>query len=215
MNSFDIEWLYRILAAMLSATIIGYERHRSFKEAGVRTHVLVALSTCLLMIISKYGFMDSDRIDASRIAAGAVSGISFLGAGIIFERRGKIEGLTTAAGVFATGAIGMYFGCGMYYMGIISSVLTLAIGLISPIFNYIRPLNIIKITVLMDEYGEPEKINDFLSAHHLFHAENHIRPDEGERWRLDTEIATHDSIVPKQLVNDLKSIDHVIDARLR
>lgn len=215
MNSFDIEWLYRILAAMLSATIIGYERHRSFKEAGVRTHVLVALSTCLLMIISKYGFMDSDRIDASRIAAGAVSGISFLGAGIIFERRGKIEGLTTAAGVFATGAIGMCFGCGMYYMGIISSVLTLAIGLISPIFNYIRPLNIIKITVLMDEYGEPEKINDFLSAHHLFHAENHIRPDEGERWRLDTEIAAHDSIVPKQLVNDLKSIDHVIDAKLR
>ncbi|MBR4484365.1 MAG: MgtC/SapB family protein, partial [Erysipelotrichaceae bacterium] len=60
MNSFDIEWLYRILAAMLSATIIGYERHRSFKEAGVRTHVLVTLSTCLLMIISKYGFMDSD-----------------------------------------------------------------------------------------------------------------------------------------------------------
>ena len=67
----------------------------------------------------------------------------------------------------------------------------------------------------MDEYGEPEKINDFLSAHHLFHAENHIRPDEGEVWRLDTEIATHDSIVPKQLVNDLKSIDHVIDAKLR
>ena len=101
MNTFQYEWLLRILASVVFATVIGYERHRSFKEAGVRTHVLVALSTCVLMLVSKYGFADTEKVDASRIAAGVVSGISFLGAGIIFERRGKIEGLTTAAGVFA------------------------------------------------------------------------------------------------------------------
>ena len=215
MNSFKLEWLLRILVAMISATIIGYERHRSFKEAGVRTHVLVALSTCLLTIISKYGFDDASRIDASRVAAGAISGISFLGAGIIFERRGKIEGLTTAAGVFATGAIGMCFGSGLYYMGIISSVLTLVIGLISPVFNYNRPLNIIKISVIMDDECEPDTINNFLSDNHLFHTENHLRPDETKGWRLDTEIATHENVVPEKLIADLKKIDHVIDARLR
>ncbi len=70
------------------------------------------------MIISKYGFADTEKIDASRVAAGVVSGISFLGAGVIFQRRSRIEGLTTAAGIFATGAIGMCFGAGMYYLGI-------------------------------------------------------------------------------------------------
>ena len=81
MNTFHYEWLLRILASIIFATIIGYERHRSYKEAGVRTHVLVAISTCILMIISKYGFADTEKIDASRVAAGVVSGISFLGPG--------------------------------------------------------------------------------------------------------------------------------------
>ena len=90
MNTFQYEWLLRIVASMVFATIIGYERHRSYKEAGVRTHVLVALSTCLLMIISKYGFADSERVDASRIAAGAVSGISFLGASSNAAARSKV-----------------------------------------------------------------------------------------------------------------------------
>ncbi|MBR0420745.1 MAG: MgtC/SapB family protein [Erysipelotrichaceae bacterium] len=124
---------------MIFATIIGYERHRSYKEAGVRTHVLVAISTCILMIISKYGFADTEKIDASRVAAGVVSGISFLGAGIIFQRRSRIEGLTNAAGIFATGAIGMCFGTGMYYLSICASILTFLFILISPIFNYNIP----------------------------------------------------------------------------
>lgn len=164
MNIFRFEWLLRILASVFSATLIGYERYRSYKEAGVRTHVLVALSTCLMMIISKYGFFDTDQIDASRIAAGVVSGISFLGAGIIFERRGRIEGLTTAVGVFATGAIGMCFGAGMYLLGIFSSVMTLLIALISPIFNYNHPRNVLKISIHMDQDGTVKNIENCLTA---------------------------------------------------
>lgn len=150
------------------ATFIGYERHRSYKEAGVRTHVLVALSTCLLMIISKYGFFDVGGIDASRIAAGVVSGISFLGAGIIFERRGRIEGLTTAAGVFATGAIGMCFGAGMYLLGVFSGVLTFLIILLSPIFNYNHPNNVMKVSIHMEQDGQVKK-NRRLSDKTLLH----------------------------------------------
>ncbi|MBR4462559.1 MAG: MgtC/SapB family protein [Erysipelotrichaceae bacterium] len=200
---------------MLFATLIGYERHRSFKEAGVRTHVLVALSTCLLMIVSKYGFADVEKVDASRIAAGVVSGISFLGAGIIFERRGKIEGLTTAAGVFATGAIGMCFGAGLYLLGVFSGFLTLLIVLLSPVFNYNRPSNIVKISVHMDADGLPENIDKCLLRLQCYHTENHIRSDEGNGWYLETEIVTHDNIVPKDLIAELEKVNSVLDVKIK
>lgn len=215
MNTFRYEWLIRMLASVFFATLIGYERHRSYKEAGVRTHVLVALSTCLLMIISKYGFFDVDKTDASRIAAGVVSGISFLGAGIIFERRGRIEGLTTAAGIFATGAIGMCFGTGMYLLGIFSGVLTLLIALISPVFNYNQPRNVMKISIHMDHGGQVENIDECLTRLHCIHTENHIRADEGSGWYLDTEISTHDKINPKDLIEALSKINSVIDVKIK
>ena len=77
------------------------------KEAGVRTHVIVALASCLMMEISKYGFFDLGKFDGARIAAQVVSGIGFLGAGMIFVHKNSIKGLTTAAGVWATSGIGM------------------------------------------------------------------------------------------------------------
>ena len=215
MNLFQYEWIIRILIAIISATIIGYERHRSFKEAGVRTHVLVALSTCLLMIISKYGFADTEKVDASRIAAGVVSGISFLGAGIIFERRGKIEGLTTAAGIFATGAIGMCSGAGMYLLGVIASILTLLSSIISPIFNYNHPRNVVRISVHMDHDGRVEKIDECLERMRYHHIENHIRSDENEGWYLDTEIVTYYNIDPNELLTQLKNVDSVIDVKIK
>lgn len=215
MNTFQYEWLLRILASTIFATIIGYERHRSYKEAGVRTHVLVAVSTCVLMIISKYGFADVDKVDASRIAAGVVSGISFLGAGIIFERRSKIEGLTTAAGIFATGTIGMCFGSGMYYLGICASILTFLFILISPIFNYNTPRNIAKISVHMDNDGLPENIDKCLARMNCYHTENHIHSDDGSGWYIDTEVTSHDYLVPKKIVEELKKVDSVIDVKIK
>ena len=215
MNTFQYEWLLRIMASIIFATIIGYERHRSYKEAGVRTHVLVAISTCILMIISKYGFADTEKIDASRIAAGVVSGISFLGAGIIFQRRSRIEGLTTAAGIFATGAIGMCFGAGMYYLGICTSVLTFLFILISPIFNYNIPTNVAKVSVHMDAEGLPENIDKCLSKLNYYHTENHIHSDEGSGWYIETEITTHDNIVPKALIEELMNVNSVIDVKIK
>ena len=158
---------------------------------------------------------DTEKVDGSRIAAGVVSGISFLGAGIIFERRGKIEGLTTAAGVFATGAIGMCFGAGMYLLGVFSGILTLLIALISPVFNYNQPRNVMKVSIHMDQDGQAEKIDDCLTRLHCIHTENHIRSDEEIGWHLDTEIATHDNINPKDLIEELKKIDSVIDVKIK
>jgi len=91
------------------------------KEAGIRTHFVVAVGASLMMVISKYGFQDQVgwdvALDPSRIAAQVVSGVGFLGAGMIFMQRHTVKGLTTAAGIWATAGIGMAIGCGLYEVG--------------------------------------------------------------------------------------------------
>lgn len=126
-SSFQFEYLIRILIAGLCGGIIGYERKNRMKEAGIRTHFIVCLSAALMMIVSKYGFQDQIGIngislDPSRIAAQVVSGVGFLGAGMIFMRRQSVKGLTTAAGVWATAGVGIAIGSGLYIIGLFSSV---------------------------------------------------------------------------------------------
>ena len=121
-----IQMIVRLLAAALLGAAIGYEREFRGKGAGVRTHMLVAMGSCLFMLISKYGFDDSLRFDAARIAAGVVSGIGFLGGGLIIKSRSNmITGLTTAAGLWVTSAIGMGAGSGMVLMSVICTALVL------------------------------------------------------------------------------------------
>lgn len=119
------EHLLRLLISIICGLVIGFERKNRNKEAGIRTHVVVAVASCLIMIISKYGFGDlaSDRFDGSRIASQIVSGIGFLGAGMIFVHKNSVKGLTTAAGIWATSGIGMAIGAGMYFVGIVTTVL--------------------------------------------------------------------------------------------
>lgn len=106
--------LLNILLAVVLGFAIGYERKLRYKEAGIRTHTIVCAGSALIMVVSKYGFGDSIEADASRVAAQIVSGIGFLGAGIIIYRKHEIHGLTTAAGVWATSGVGMAAGAGMY-----------------------------------------------------------------------------------------------------
>lgn len=115
----------RLLAAAGFAALIGFERELRAKEAGIRTHVLVALGSALFMILSQYGFEGADRFDASRVAAGVVGGLGFLGGGIIMKTKNHVSGLTTAAGLWVTGAIGMACGSAMYLITAVCVVLTL------------------------------------------------------------------------------------------
>lgn len=124
MGKFDIFNLYlllRITMALAAGFIIGSERENKNKSAGARTHTLVCLGACLAMIVSKYGFYDVKHFDAARVAAQIVSGVGFLGAGVIFVKNYGVTGLTTAAGIWTTSIIGMAFGAGMYFIGIIST----------------------------------------------------------------------------------------------
>lgn len=131
----DMYWDFslRLLLAGLMGVCIGLEREYRAKEAGFRTHFLVALGSALMMIVSKYGFYDvleKDliRLDPSRVAAQVVSGIGFIGAGTIILQKQIVRGLTTAAGIWATSGIGLVIGAGMYGIGITATVLAL-IGL--------------------------------------------------------------------------------------
>ncbi len=117
------DYLIRIVVACLCGGLIGLERTKRLKEAGIRTHIIVALGATLIMVVSKYGFADVIGADASRIASNVITGISFLGAGVIFVRGGSVKGLTTAAGIWATAAIGLALGAGMYTVGVLCTVL--------------------------------------------------------------------------------------------
>jgi putative Mg2+ transporter-C (MgtC) family protein len=121
------EYIMRLLLASACGAVIGLERSRRQKEAGLRTHIIVCLGAALIMVISKYGFFDvvkfdSVQVDASRVAANIITGISFLGAGVIFLKGTSIRGLTTSAGLWTTSACGMAIGAGLYAVGIFTTV---------------------------------------------------------------------------------------------
>lgn len=141
-----LDFFLRMIVSCACGFAIGAERASRFKEAGIRTHVLVAVTACALMILSKYGFADlvSSQneafgirgADPSRIAAQIVSGVGFLGAGVIFKTGNSIKGLTTAAGIWATAAIGMAIGSGMYYLGVFGTVIIMVLQYVMHRFPY-------------------------------------------------------------------------------
>ena len=125
----NLEFFIRILLSAVLGALVGLERTKRQKEAGIRTHCIIACAAAVFMILSKYAFVDpasalgTRGVDGARIAAQVVSGISFLGAGVIFKNGNSIRGLTTAAGIWATSAIGMAIGAGMYWVGLITTAI--------------------------------------------------------------------------------------------
>ena len=131
----QLEYILRVLLAGICGMIVGLERKNRSKEAGIRTHFVVACGAALIMVISKYAFFDvvqsgaygnvDVRLDPSRVASTIASGIGFLGAGMIFVHKNTVTGLTTAAGIWTTSGIGMAIGAGMYVLGIATTFVIL------------------------------------------------------------------------------------------
>ena len=126
---------FRLLLAGVLGAVIGLDRSYHAKEAGLRTHFLVSLGSALFTVISQFGFEALQKgaavslgvdmsFDPSRIAAQIVTGVGFLGAGTIMSQKQFVRGLTTAAGIWATAAIGMAAGCGMYWFAAFATLLT-------------------------------------------------------------------------------------------
>ena len=126
-NDFTFELIVRLLLSILLAGIVGFEREITGKPAGLRTHALVSMGACLFTISSFYLSPGAQSADMSRIAAGVVTGIGFIGAGSIIATRGHIKGITTAASLWLVASIGLTVGMGGYVIAFIASVFSFII----------------------------------------------------------------------------------------
>ncbi len=213
---FELDWVLRIFAATAAGMLIGYERRNRAKEAGVRTHAMVALGSCLLMLISKYGFRDIGTGDPARIAAQVVSGIGFLGAGVIFVRHDVVQGPTTAAGIWATSALGLCFGSGMYVIGLIATVLLVIIQHIFRLFLPRRDLNVaMKIRLHLGKDGIISDVMRIVNQCH-FHqtGENKFQTDGPNGYVLICEVATSRGGDPMELLRELNSCKTIESAEI-
>ena len=129
------EHFIRLLFACFCGAAIGLERSIRRKDAGIKTHIILAMGAALFMMVSQFGFGDLSltpeyRADASRIASNIVTGVSFLCAGVIFVRGASVKGLTTATGIWATAGVGMAAGAGLYVLTIFSTILIILIQIL-------------------------------------------------------------------------------------
>jgi len=126
----DLEMIGRLLLTLFLSGLIGLERQVHKRDAGLRTHILVALGSCLIMLTSAYVFdiyKDKVNLDPARIAAGVITGIGFLGAGTIMRDPEKVKGLTTAASLWVAAALGLAVGVGFNRVAIYTTVLVLIV----------------------------------------------------------------------------------------
>lgn len=172
LNVSQLYYMLRIIVASLCGIFIGLERKNRSKEAGVRTHCVVACASALMMIISKYGFANTvigeagvRGADGARIAAQVVSGIGFLGAGMIFVHKSTVTGLTTAAGIWATSGVGLAIGAGMYVMGIFTTVVIILVQiLLHKNFKWLRTSKLKTLSIKnVDMAGFQEYITQVLN----------------------------------------------------
>ncbi|RDW21801.1 ATPase [Oceanobacillus arenosus] len=165
--------IIRLLIALVLSGLIGFERELNNHSAGFRTHILVGVGSCLMMLMSLYGFSsfieayDNVRFDPARIPSYVISGIGFLGAGTIIVYGGTIRGLTTAASIWTVAGIGLVVGVGMYG----AAMLTTLIILVSLIFlnNFEKLLPRIHASSFIEIIVEPElEIKDVVAAVEMF-----------------------------------------------
>lgn len=133
LGSLELDITVKLLLAALAGGLVGLEREMHGRPAGLRTNLLVAVGSCVMVIVSeafylKYGMFGADtalRLDPSRVAAQIVTGIGFIGAGVILKEGASVRGLTTAASLWTVAGLGMAFGMGFYSLGIIATLLVL------------------------------------------------------------------------------------------
>lgn len=159
------EIIIRLLIGAVLGGIIGFERSAHGRPAGFRTHLLVCVASVLIMIVSEYyhylSFMDTSyiRVDPARLAAGAITGVGFLGAGVIIKTGVNVQGLTTAACLWIVSAIGLSIGSGLYTAGIASFVITfMTLWLFRLIEDKMLRLSYRFMTVIMGEGGDVDAV---------------------------------------------------------
>ena len=208
----QVEYLVRIFVAACLGLLIGSERKNRNKSAGIRTHVIVALGAALIMVVSKYGFMDVEKADAARVAAQVVSGIGFLGAGVIFVRNNLVNGLTTAAGIWATAGVGLALGSGMYVVGISSALLVLLIQFIMHRVAYFADVasgGLIRMTLVKRE-GIVQSMEDYLQREKLSVISVKINKTKKDEVKLEFDVVFPPGYKKTKLLARLVEMDDVL-----
>lgn len=213
--------LVALTVCFLLCTLLGVERQFHHKNAGVKTHVLVGMGSCLFTLISAYGFAPlqsaAGATDPARIAAQIVSGIGFIGAGVIFVNNDAVRGLTTAATVWLSAAIGMACGASMFWMALYALFLHyLVVFAIGPLMNLIPSAQRNLRTVIEYEsgHGVMHRILAVASEHGytaLVTSTSHIETEEGRGMRV---VLKFDGPHPqRQLIKSLSAIPkvHAVD----
>ena len=208
----QVEYLVRIFVAACLGLLIGSERKNRNKSAGIRTHVIVALGAALIMVVSKYGFMDVEKADAARVAAQVVSGIGFLGAGVIFVRNNLVNGLTTAAGIWATAGVGLALGAGMYVVGISSALLVLLIQFVMYRVAYFADVasgGLIRMTLVKRE-GIVQSMEDYLQREKLSVISVKINKTKKDEVKLEFDVVFPPGYKKTKLLARLVEMDDVL-----
>lgn len=213
---FQGEFALRILFAGLLGAAIGFERKNRNKLAGVRTHAIVALGAALIMIVSKYGFYDVDKFDASRVASQIVSGVGFLGAGIIFVRNNNsVSGLTTAAGIWATAGMGMSMGAGQYF---ISTISTAMIIIMQIVFHKVRFLadeafqDNFRIVMKRTD-GAIKELEEYMVKEKIEIKAIKITKGDGDNTRVDFELLFPPGYDRTVLINRLVEKENIVSVK--
>ena len=186
----EAELMIRVGLACILGWLIGNERKNRNKSAGTRTHAIVALGSALAMVVSKYGFMDMPDHDAARVAAQVVSGVGFLGAGIIFVRNNLVNGLTTAAGLWATASVGLAMGSGLYVIGIASALVLIVMQEITHKIAYfakVASAGMIRMT-LVQETDAIKNMRNFLEDFKIDVVSVKIHKNKKEEIKLEFEV---------------------------
>ena len=208
----QVEYLVRIFVAACLGLLIGSERKNRNKSAGIRTHVIVALGAALIMVVSKYGFMDVEKADAARVAAQVVSGIGFLGAGVIFVRNNLVNGLTTAAGIWATAGVGLALGAGMYVVGISSALLVLLIQFVMHRIAYFADVasgGLIRMTLVKRE-GIVQSMEEYLQREKLSVISVKINKTKKDEVKLEFDVVFPPGYKKTKLLARLVEMDDVL-----
>ena len=207
-----IELALRIVAAGICGMIVGFERSKRLKEAGLRTHCVVAIASALIMVISKHGFADFGMGDPARLAAQIVSGIGFLGAGVIFKNGNVVRGITTAAGIWATAAIGMAFGAGMYLIGLFTTAFMMIVQILLhkfPVGNDLHNTSEMQI-IMVDTPAAREIIHTQLKHEWGIVVSTHAYRDENGRRMVQLAVKATSTMTPDKMMEMLDKYPDIV-----
>lgn len=220
MSVHELDVVWRLLLALALSSIIGLEREIRHKSAGIRTHALVGVGAALFMLVSTYGFADvlgkHVTLDPSRVAAQVVSGIGFIGGGLIFVRRADVRGLTTAAGVWTVAAVGMAAGGNLPILATITTALYLIVSVGYPLLTKLLPAARAGTTMRVTYEDGRGVLRDLLAAcadHGFLVADLEVEGAEEERSNTVTvRLELHGRGSLSELINDLGAVDGVLSA---